>query len=121
MEDEQFLRSFLEKKFKSSGFDVSSAIDGDDALAKVIASKPDLIILDLILPKKTGFEVLAEIRKDPTMAKVPVLVVSNLGQAGDVEKVKKLGVTGYFIKANLSLDELVKEAQKALPVSPPRQ
>lgn len=114
VEDDQFLRTFLEKKFSGNGFEVTTAVDGDDALAKLVSMRPDLIVLDLILPKKTGFDVLSEIRKDPNMENIPIVVVSNLGQSGDVEKAKNLGVVAYFIKANLSLDELVREVQKIL-------
>jgi len=70
-----------------------------------------LILLDLILPKKNGFEVLEIIRQDPLLEKIPVIIVSNLGQPSDIDRGKSLGVIDYFVKARLSIDELVNKVK----------
>jgi len=74
--------------------------------------KPDLVLLDLILPKKNGFEVLETIRQEPTLEKLPVIIISNLGQPSDIERGKSLGVIDYFVKARLSIDELVNKVKE---------
>ncbi len=109
VEDDKFLRLLLEKKLKNENFEVVSAIDGEEALEKIVTEKPDLILLDIILPKKSGFLVLEEINKDENLKKIPVFIISNLGQPEDIERGKNLGAKEYFVKAGLSLDELLKK------------
>lgn len=109
VEDEFFLRTILEKKLQTEGFETTIAIDGEEAIQKIIQEKPDIILLDLILPKKNGFEVLEEIKKDPYLSQIPVIVVSNLGQEIDIERAKNLGVKDYLIKAHTSLDLVAKK------------
>jgi len=74
--------------------------------------KPDLVLLDLILPKKNGFEVLENIRQDPLLEKLPIIIISNLGQPSDIDRGKALGIIDYFVKARLSIDELVKRVKE---------
>ena len=107
VEDDKFLRTLLEKKLKNEGFEILTASDGEEALNKIVIEKPDLILLDIILPKKSGFYILEEINKDINLKDIPVFIISNLGQSEDIQKGKKLGVKEYFVKAGLSLDELV--------------
>jgi DNA-binding response OmpR family regulator len=112
IEDDKFLRTVLEKKLSAEGFEVVSAIDGDEALEKIISDKPDIILLDIILPKKSGFLVLENIKKDPEFKKVPVFIISNLGQEEDTKKGLSLGAVEYFIKAKVSLDDVVKKIKE---------
>jgi len=112
VEDDKFLRTLLEKKFQRENFEVITAVDGEEALDKIVIEKPDLILLDIILPKKSGFYVLEEINKDINLKNIPVFIISNLGQPEDIEKGKKLGVKAYFVKAGLSLDELIKKIKE---------
>jgi DNA-binding response OmpR family regulator len=112
VEDDKFLRTLLEKKFQKETFEVITAVDGEEALDKIVVEKPDLILLDIILPKKSGFYVLEEINKDINLKNIPVFIISNLGQPEDIEKGKKLGVKAYFVKAGLSLDELIKKIKE---------
>jgi two-component system, OmpR family, alkaline phosphatase synthesis response regulator PhoP len=112
IEDDKFLRTVLEKKLSNEGFEVVSAVDGDEALEKIIADKPDIILLDIILPKKSGFLVLENIKKDPELKKIPVIIISNLGQEEDVKKGLLLGATEYFVKAKVSLDDVVKKIKE---------
>ena len=76
--------------------------------------RSDVILLDLILPKKNGFEVLETIRQDPTLEKLPVIIISNLGQPSDIDRGKSLGVIDYFVKAKLSVDELVNKVREEI-------
>ena len=109
VEDDKFLRLLLERKLKNENFEVISAEDGEEALEKIVTEKPDLILLDIILPKKSGFSVLEEINKDENLKKIPVFIISNLGQPEDIERGKNLGAKEYFVKAGLSLEELIKK------------
>jgi len=112
VEDEFFLRTVLEKKLQAEGFEVILASDGEDAIEKILKEVPDLILLDLILPKKNGFEVLEEIKKDPYLKEIPIIVVSNLGHELDIERAKKLGVNDYLIKAHTSLDSVIEKIKE---------
>ncbi len=113
VEDDPFLSSILQLKLEKENFQLIRAVDGEEALKFLINQglKPDLILLDLILPKKNGFEVLETIRQDPLLEKIPVIIVSNLGQPSDIDRGKSLGVIDYFVKARLSIDELVNKVK----------
>ena len=119
VEDDPFLSSVLRMKLEKESFKVVRASDGDEALNFLIEQgvKPDLILLDLILPKKNGFEVLETIRQDPLLEKLPVIIISNLGQPSDIERGKALGVIDYFIKARLSVEELVNKVKKQTTIA----
>jgi CheY-like chemotaxis protein len=98
VEDDPFLSSVLQLKLEKENFQLVRAVDGEEALKFLITQglKPELILLDLILPKKNGFEVLETIRQDPLLEKIPVIIISNLGQPSDIERGKSLGVIDYF-------------------------
>lgn len=108
-EDDRFLSSAYRVKFTKAGFGVFLAADGDEALAAVKSFQPDIILLDLVMPKKDGFATLEALKADPTTKSIPVLVASNLGQSEDLTKAKSLGAVDYVVKSNLSLDELVQK------------
>ncbi len=109
VEDEPMLSNLLKGRLEKDGFQVIQAKDGDEALTDLKRDKYDLVLLDIILPKMSGFEVMESMRTDPNMQDVPVVIVSNLGQESDVEKGQMLGAVGYFIKAQLSIEELVSK------------
>lgn len=109
VEDDPFLYKVLSQRLSDEGFDVTVASDGQAAIDEVGTLKPALVLLDLILPKKSGFEVLTEIRKNASTAKMPVVVLSNLGQQEDIDQIEKLGVREYLVKADYSLSEMVKK------------
>jgi CheY-like chemotaxis protein len=113
VEDDQFLHKILAMKIKSEGFEIISAYDGESALKKV-KEMPDLILLDIILPQMSGFEFLAEIKRDSRLKNIPVIVLSNLGQDEDIERAKSLGAQDYLVKANFSIDEVIKKAKEWL-------
>lgn len=113
-EDDRFLRKAAEAMLTREGFAVLTASDGEEALAVARGQRPDLILLDLIMPKRHGFEVLKGLKEDPATAAIPVIVLSNLGQEGDVERAMAAGAAAYFIKANVSLRGLVQKVIEAL-------
>ncbi len=112
VEDDAFLHKVLSQRLKEEGFDVTVAMDGETAVANARDLHPDIVLLDLILPKKSGFEVLTEIRALPGGGKIPVVVLSNLGQQEDIDQVKKLGVKDYLVKADHSLSEMVAKVKE---------
>ena len=111
IEDDQFLSKILLVKLKRAGFDVFLAVDGEEGIKKAKEIKPNLILLNLILPKLNGFEVLSEIKKTPVLKKILVVVLSNLGQKSDVEKGLRMGAKDYLIETNLSLSEIVEKVK----------
>ena len=113
-EDDRFLRRAAEATLRQNGFTVLTAADGEEALRIARTEAPDLILLDLIMPKLQGFEVLRALKEDPATAGIPIFVLSNLGQDKDVERARGIGAEAYFIKANLPLQELVQRVRAAL-------
>lgn len=114
-EDDKYLRNAMRVKLEKSGFTVITAEDGQQAIEKIKANVPNLIILDLLMPVKDGFTVLAEIKNDPTTQKIPVIVASNLGQKEDVDKAMHLGATDYIVKTNMTLGALVEKITRLIP------
>lgn len=114
VEDDKFLRELLARKLRNEGFEVLEAIDGNEAIELAKSKKPILILLDLILPGKDGFEVLSEIKKEPETKEIPVLILSNLGQREEIEKGLKLGAFDYFVKAHTSPGEIVEKIRKVI-------
>lgn len=106
VEDDRFLRRAAEASLRQRGFEVTVAADGEEGLAKVRAEIPDLILLDLLMPKVSGLEMLRRLRADETTRGVAVLILTNSSREQDVQEINDLGVTDYLVKANLSLQEL---------------
>jgi DNA-binding response OmpR family regulator len=115
IEDDHFLSSLMKTRLEREGFGVIQAFDGEEAMEALKVDIPSLIVLDLIMPKVTGFEVLQMISITPQLQKVPVVIVSNLAQDSDVEKARQLGAKEYFIKVKVSIDDLIGKI-KALVV-----
>lgn len=107
IEDDRFLSSLMKARLEKEGFMVAQAFDGEEPMQTLKQDLPALIILDLIMPKVTGFEVLQMISITPQLDKVPVVIVSNLAQDSDIEKARQLGAREYFIKVKISIDDLV--------------
>jgi len=112
VEDEPALQKVLGATLEQSGYEVKSAFDGQSGLALIKQFKPAMVLLDLILPKKDGFEVLQEIKNDPETKDIPVIVLTNLESSHDVEKAIKLGATTYLVKANYELHEVVEKIKE---------
>lgn len=113
-EDDNFLASLLLSEFHGAGFDAMGAADGVDALAKVKSWAPDIMLLDILMPNKDGYAVLEELRADPSNIKLPVIIFTNLGEAGDIERVKELGITDYLVKANTTPKAILEKVQEVL-------
>lgn len=113
-EDDKYLRRACEVSLKQLGFTVLSAQDGEEALRWIAAQPPDLILLDLLMPKVTGIEVLRGVRSNESTRSIPVLVLTNSSRDQDMKEVRSLGVEGYQIKSNLSLEELGIQVKRLL-------
>lgn len=116
VEDDKFLSSLLKNRLEKEGFGVLHATDGDMAL-ELLRANPGaigLVLLDIILPRKSGFEVLEEIQRDPTISNVQIIITSNLGQDADVSRGKELGAVDYYVKAHTSIDDLVSRVRNYL-------
>lgn len=114
VEDDSFLRDLISQKMKKEGFQVIEAVDGDESLRKAAAENPHIILLDLILPGVDGFEVLKKLRAEPVTSKVPVIVLSNLGQKDDVEKGIRMGAADYLVKAHNTPGEIIDKIKTIL-------
>lgn len=109
-EDDFFIRDIYSKVFSSSGYQVVVAIDGDDAIQKINGDAYDLIILDIMMPKKTGLDVLRELRSMTSASKdTSVFILSNLGQQNVIEEAFKIGMDGYIIKSQMTPQQIVEE------------
>src|SRR5213593_121144 len=106
IEDDRFLRRACETSLRQRGLTVLGARDGEEGLRLARAEAPDLILLDLLMPKLTGLEVLQALRGAEATRSIPVLLLSNSSSPRDIEQIAALGVAGYWVKANLSLQEL---------------
>jgi len=114
VEDEPLLGNLLKQRLEKEGFLVMLARDGESALSALKTEKPDLVLLDIILPKISGFELMEKVQADPTIQKVPIVIISNLGQESDLERGQALGAVGYFIKARISMEDLVGQVRSFL-------
>jgi len=114
VEDDKFLRELITQKLIKEGYETSEAIDGEEGIKKIKEEKPDLVLLDLILPGIDGFEVLSKMKEDPALTQIPVIILSNLGQKEDVERGLKLGAVDYLIKAHFTPGEIIEKIKNAL-------
>jgi len=103
-----------EVKFQNEGFEVIKALDGATGLELSKTTSPDMVLLDVIMPKMDGFSVLKSMREDEATKDLPVMLLTNLGQDEDIQKGKELGVIGYLIKANVTPAEVVESVKKEL-------
>jgi DNA-binding response OmpR family regulator len=106
-EDDNFLANAYRVKLTKSSYEVKIVVDGEETLQVLKNYIPDLIILDLIMPKKDGFAVLEEIKKNESLKKIPCIVASNLGQKEDIDRAKGLGADDYIIKTDLTMGGLL--------------
>jgi len=109
VEDDKFISLAYKDGLTRAGFNVIHAADGIEGIEKIMAEKPDLVLLDIIMPGKNGFEVMEEIKKHPETKEIPVIFLSNLSQDADIKKGKKMGAVDYWVKSNLSLAEMVEK------------
>jgi CheY-like chemotaxis protein len=114
IEDEAASQKSLGFALQNSGYEVISALDGESGLRLAKSQKPALVLLDLVLPKIDGFEVLEQLRGDPATKEIPVIILTNLERMDDVEKSLALGAKTYLTKSSYSLVEVVEKVKKAL-------
>lgn len=112
VEDDKFLYTVMEKVLEEKGFKVTLAKDGEEAIAILDSFTPDMMILDILLPKLDGFGVLEKMREDPSKKGIPVIILSNLGSKEDIEKSKSFGVYKYFVKAYTVPKQIVGEVEQ---------
>ena len=109
IEDDKNLVRLLKDALPKNRYEVLLAIDGQEGLSKAKKGKPDLIILDILLPGKSGFDVLEEVKSDSDTKKIPVLILSNLGQEQEIQIGMNLGAADYLIKADFTINDVVKK------------
>lgn len=115
VEDETFLSKILSERLEDEGFKrVDVAGNGEEALQKIKTNPPSIILLDMILPKMNGFEVLKALKEDAALSGIPVLVLSNLGQDQDITQAKSLGAADYIVKSNFSMQKVVNKIYELL-------
>lgn len=114
IEDEQALQRTISEALHREGFEVLNAIDGDSGARLAKTEKPDMILLDLILPRRSGFDVLKELKEGEETKDIPVIVLTNLESPADVDRAIELGATTYLVKANYDLSDIVKKVKMAI-------
>jgi len=115
VEDEDVLLNILKNKLEKEGFEVLSAVDGEDALGEIENKKPDLVLLDILMPKMSGIELLKKLKEKGTLDSLPVIILSNSGQPSEIKEAKELGVKDCLIKAEFDPQEVVEKIRKYLP------
>lgn len=116
VEDDMVLQNALKEFLSAEGFEILVASDGEEGSAKALGEKPDLILLDIILPKKDGYGVIKDVRADESLKNVPIVLLTNLGSLNDVEKALEMGATTYLVKADYKLEEIATKVKNILAV-----
>ncbi len=111
-EDESFLAKALKDNLKAEGYAVDIVPDGDGAINYLRTKKVDIILLDLLMPKRDGFFVLEEIKKNPECRNIPVIVLSNLGGDTEIKRALEMGAVEYFVKSQHPISEVVEKVKK---------
>ncbi len=114
IEDESTLQNTFKDVLRENGYEIISALDGEIGLKSAKSAKPDLIILDIILPKINGLDVLKSLKGDEETKDVPVIILTNLENIEDVNKSIELGASAYLVKAQYTMKDLVKKVKEAL-------
>jgi len=116
VEDDLVLQSTLHDFLVAENFEVLLADDGESGIEKAFSEKPDLILLDIVLPKKNGYEVLRAVKENEETNRIPIILLTNLGSLADVEKALELGATTYLVKADYKLDEITQKIKEILEI-----
>lgn len=114
IEDEEIMVDILQRKLTKEGYDISVARNGEEGLKTMKEVKPDLILLDIIMPKMGGFEVMETMSKDSKLKKIPVIVISNSGQPVEINRVKKMGARDWLIKTEFDPQEVLEKVKKQI-------
>ncbi|MFA5742443.1 MAG: response regulator [Candidatus Paceibacterota bacterium] len=114
VEDDRFLRELMSQKILKMGNDLVVAVDGEEGVSKTKEEKPEIVLLDLMLPGIDGFGVLSQIKADPETAGIPVIILSNLGQKEDIDRALKLGAVDFLVKAHFTPQEIIDKIEQYL-------
>jgi len=114
VEDEELIIDLLSKKLEKEGYQISIAKNGEEGLMIMKSGKPDLVLLDIIMPKKGGFEVMEEMQRDEELRKIPVIVISNSGQPVELDRAQKLGARDWLIKTEFDPKEVLEKVKKQI-------
>jgi len=114
IEDDKFLKKIYQTKLAFEGYEATIASNGEEGLEAIKRDKPDLILLDLLMPIKNGFEVLEEINKDKSLSSIPVIVASNLGQEADRQRIEGFGVKDFIVKSDITIQGIIDKIKKLL-------
>ena len=121
VDDDEMLVSMYKTKFLAEGFEFETAIDGEEGLAKVAQNRPDLILLDILMPKVNGLDMLKKLKEDPEAKSIPVILLTNVGDSTNaIQQGVELGVVAYLIKANYTPSEIVARVRQILAEYPPK-
>jgi|ERR1043166_1207096 CheY-like chemotaxis protein len=113
-EDDRILRKAGEVSLTKKGYEVISAVDGEEALVKARDHRPDLVLLDVMMPKMNGFEVLRVLKSEPAVRDIPVIMLTNLEEADEIKRAAAAGAHSYLVKSNTNLDDLAARIKDAL-------
>jgi DNA-binding response OmpR family regulator len=113
-EDDKLISASLVQGFTDAGFDATPAYNGEEAVAKAKEIKPDIMVLDIMMPKLDGIGVLWELKADPELEKTPVVMLTNMSDAETVSKIMEAGCTDYLLKSDQSISQVVEKVQEVL-------
>lgn len=114
VEDEEFLTRALKDNFEAEGCIVDTAMNGEEAMERIRKERPNLILLDLLMPKKDGFYVLEEVKKNPEWKLIPVIILSNLGGDAEIKRALEMGADDYFVKSQHPIEEVIEKVKEYL-------
>lgn len=114
VEDEEFLITALKDNFESEGCVVDTAHNGEEAMDQIKKNRPNIILLDLLMPKRDGFYVLEEVKKNPEWKLIPVIVLSNLGGDAEIKRALEMGADDYFVKSQHPIEEVIEKVKEYL-------
>ncbi len=115
VEDDPLMIRMYQRKLTSDGYDVDLAVNGEEGLVKVRSFRPDLVLLDIMMPKLNGLQVLERVKSDPTISKIPVVILTNLGGSQqDIERGLELGAVAYLVKSAYRPDEVIAKVKEVL-------
>ncbi|MDD4990345.1 MAG: response regulator [Candidatus Pacebacteria bacterium] len=114
IEDEEIISDLLAKKLSQIGYEVKVAFNGQEGLEMLYKEKPDLVLIDIVMPKKDGFETIAEMKGDETLKGIPVIIISNSGQPVELDKAREMGVQDWLIKTDFDPQEVLVKVKKQI-------